>query len=255
MIKQRLKLLIEGLFRFLGLEVLVNNKANKPVGSMHNLLSDLCKRGLNVQAIFDIGAHKGEWSELAKQIFPNASVYLFEPQDEMQCYLREFKAKYSDVTIFQNGIGAINDKLVFTIWDDFAGSSFLPEPNDNLINNGKQRLIDVITLNSLFEQNLVVDYPQIVKLDIQGFELEALKGGSMLFGIAEVFILEVALFPFDDMPEIPTFIDVVNFMFERGYVVYDFGGFLRRPYDNAVAQCDLCFVKQNGQLRESNSWN
>jgi len=254
MVKHLVKALIASFFRILGLEILIHTKSNKPVGSMYNLLNDLKKRGLNVQMIFDVGAHKGEWSKMAKSIFPNSSIYMFEPQIEMSKNLERLIKKYSDVHLIQKGVGSKVDKLVFTIWDDFAGSSFLPKQNDNLLKSGKQREIDVITLDGILE-NSNIQIPDIVKLDIQGFELEALKGGGSLFGNTEVFILEVALFPFEDMPEIPTFIDVVNFMHQRGYVVYDFGGFLRRPHDDAVGQCDLCFVKVDGVLRKSNNWN
>jgi len=53
----------------------------------------------------------------------------------------------------------------------------------------------------------------------------------------------------------PVFSDVINFMLARDYVVYDFAGFLRRPLDGALGQCDICFVKKNGFLRKSNDWN
>ena len=43
-------------------------------------------------------------------------------------------------------------------------------------------------------------------------------------------------------------------MAERDYVIYDFPGFLRRPFDGALAQMDVCFVKRNGILRHSNEW-
>ena len=66
---------------------------------------------------------------------------------------------------------------------------------------------------------------------------------------------KLLLYPIEDIPGILTFIEVVNFMFERGYVVYDFGGYLRRPLDNTVGQCDLCFVKLYGALKKSNGWN
>lgn len=151
-------------------------------------------------------------------------------------------------------MGSKIEKLHFTIWDDFAGSSFLPKQNDDFIQSGRQRKIELITLESLL-QNTDIQVPNIVKLDIKGFELEALKGGASLFGKTEVFILEVALYPFEDMPGILTFIEVVNFMLEQEFALYDFGGFLRRPYDNAIGQCDICFVKENGQFRTSNSWN
>jgi hypothetical protein len=50
---------------------------------MFNLLTDLRDRGLKVKMIFDVVAHKGEWSKMAKLIFPGASICLFEPQIEM----------------------------------------------------------------------------------------------------------------------------------------------------------------------------
>ncbi len=44
-------------------------------------------------------------------------------------------------------------------------------------------------------------------------------------------------------------------MFERGYVIYDIPGYLRRPLDGALAQLDICFVKSNSFLRNSIKWD
>ncbi|MBK8552996.1 MAG: hypothetical protein IPL53_18815 [Ignavibacteria bacterium] len=43
-------------------------------------------------------------------------------------------------------------------------------------------------------------------------------------------------------------------MSNKGYEVYDFSGFLRRPLDKALGQADVCFVKKDGILRTSNRW-
>jgi hypothetical protein len=89
-------------------------------------------------------------------------------------------------------------------------------------------------------------------LDVQGFELEALAGAEQTFGTTEVFILETSLFRF--MPRMPLTREVVIFMSDRGYELYDIVSYARRPYDGALGQVDLAFVRREGMLRGNSSW-
>lgn len=198
----------------------------RPVDNHQTFLEDLNYRGFSPQSILDVGAHKGDWSRTAKSIFPTARCFLVEPQEEMIPFMETFSQDFTDSKWFLAGAGANLGQLTLTVWDDFAGSSFLPSESAELRTLGKQRTIPIITIDSLLDNNQIT-LPQLVKLDIQGFELEALKGGSKLFGNTEVFILEVSLFPFLKVE--PIFNEVVSFMYERNYVVYDFAGFCRRP--------------------------
>jgi FkbM family methyltransferase len=222
------------------------------VGDMEHLLEDLKFRGLKCKSILDIGANRVGWSTIAKQIFPDANFCLIEPQLELEDYLKSFCTATNNSVYFIAGAGQKDEKKYLTIWDDLQGSSFLPEESENLKTDNKQRAIDIITIDGIIQSGKFA-VPELVKLDIQGFELEALKGASGLFGKTEVFILEVSLFPF--IKGMPVFADVVNFMLEKGYLVYDFPGFLRRPLDGALGQCDICFVKQDGFLKTSNNWD
>jgi hypothetical protein len=95
--------------------------------------------------------------------------------------------------------------------------------------------------------------PERVKLDIQGFEIEALRGGQELFGNVDAFILKTSLFRF--MPGMPLLQEVVAFMADRDYVVYYFGGLLRWPYDRALGQVDVCFARREGVLRANDRWS
>lgn len=254
-----MKKIIKNLFRLTGFEIKKLPKgtfgvANRPIGSMSILLEDIKSRGLTCNTILDVGANTGSWSRMAKKIFTNASFCLIEPQIEMKGHLENFCSEFTNSVYFLAGAGAKKETLTFTVWDDLAGSSFLPLPDENLKNKGKQRDIEILTIDDLIDASKI-NMPELIKLDIQGFELEALKGAAKTFGYTEVYILEVSLFAFGNMQNTPLFAEVVNFMLDRDYVVYDFPGFGRRPYDGALGQCDICFVKKEGLLRASNNWD
>jgi FkbM family methyltransferase len=225
----------------------------RPVGRMETLLVDLKIRGLDPKAILDVGANCGSWSRLAKSVYPDANFYLIEPQAEMEEQLADFTKEFTDSEYFLNGAGAKNEVLTLTLWDDLAGSSFLPDEDESLLEEGRQRKVEIVTIDGLIQENRI-EIPDLMKLDIQGFELEALKGANKTFGHTEVYIIETSLFSFSDVPGMPMFSEVVNFMLERDYVVYDLAGFARRPLDGALGQCDICFVKKDGFLRSSNDW-
>jgi FkbM family methyltransferase len=255
-----IKNLLKKAFRLTGHELRkIKSKFNypgschRPVGGMVYLIEDLKARGLKCENILDVGANRTNWSIDVQKIYPSASFYLIEPQIEMEPHLNEFCDKYKGSSYYLVGAGAENKTLTFTVWDDLAGSSFLPSPRSELLQSKKQRELEIITIDSLIKSS-EIKIPELIKLDIQGFELEALKGASKTFGITEVYILEVSFYPFADVPGIPVFAEVINFMLERDYVVYDFPGFSRRPSDGALGQCDVCFVKKNSFLRKSNNW-
>jgi FkbM family methyltransferase len=250
-----MKNLIKRILYSLGYEVRNLNvepgSIRRPVGNFKVLLEDLRHRGLTCKTILDVGAHKTSWSRMAKEVYPEANFVLIEPQIEMKEDLERFCEEFKGSVYFLAGAGAEKGTLRLTIWDDSYGSTFALEPDENLKKTRKQREVEIITIDDLINSSKI-DNPELIKLDIQGFELEALKGAQKTFGYTEVYILEVSLFQFWS-DNTPIFSDVVNFMLERDYVVYDFAGFWRRPLDGALGQCDVCFVKRNGFLRKTQS--
>ena len=52
----------------------------------------------------------------------------------------------------------------------------------------------------------------------------------------------------------PEFHDVVLFLKEHGFVIYDMLRTLRRPLDGALAQLDVLFVPEDSFLRADRRW-
>jgi FkbM family methyltransferase len=177
---------------------------------------------------------------------------MIEPQDEMQKYLAPLCKGSPECTYIKAGVGREAGELVQTIWEDLAGSSFLPETTDEGLKSGRQRRTKVVTINAVLSELHKNFHPDLVKLDIQGFELEALSGAQTTFGMTEVYILETALFHY--MPRWPLTREVISFMSEKGYELYDITGYLRRPHDGALGIVDIAFVKSEGMFRRDSAW-
>lgn len=253
--------LLKNALRVMGLELsrippaiikLTNpGEERRPIANIRMFLEDVKARGFKPQGIIDVGANTGSWTRMALSIFPRARVLMIEPQEEMSHDLQELCRSFSSVEYVRAGAGRECGDLVQTIWEDLLGSSFLPEVSDDKLADGTQRMTPIVTIDKLlYERESFV--PDLVKLDIQGFELEALKGATSAFGVTQIFILETSLYHF--MMDMPTTADCIKFMAERGYDLYDVTDYLRRPLDGALAQIDLAFAMREGSLRSSDRW-
>jgi FkbM family methyltransferase len=184
-------------------------------------------------------------------VFPEARILMIEPQREMQMHLDQLCRENQNLEFIHAAAGRESGQLVQTIWEDLAGSSFLPEPSEEKLQTGKQRITRIVTIDNLTKDRSEF-FPDLVKLDIQGFELEALKGSTSLFSKTQVFILETSLYEF--IPNMPITLDCINFMAARGYELHDVAEYRRRPLDGALGQIDLAFVLRDGVFRRSRLW-
>jgi hypothetical protein len=82
--------------------------------------------------------------------------------------------------------------------------------------------------------------------------LEVLYGATNSLVHAEFCLLEVSLI---DLGGEPLLAEVVFFMDEKGFQTYDICQFMRRPFDKAVYQIDMLFVKKNSRFVASKRWN
>jgi FkbM family methyltransferase len=219
------------------------------MGVFDLFLHDLKARGFYPKSVLDVGANCGEWTRMARNVFPDAEFLLIEPQTAMRSYLEPLCREFENVDCVEAGAAAQNGEMVLSVWGELGnGSSFLPDPESEC---GTKQLVPVRTIDSILEERQSAA-PDLVKMDVQGFEIEALKGATSLLGWTEVFILEAGLFVF--MPRQPLLREVIDFMASEGYEVYDFPGYIRRPLDGALGTVDVAFVRVDGPFWQSTLW-
>ena len=220
----------------------------RPIGELHSFLQDVAARGFAPRGILDVGAHKGSWTRGALAVFPATPAIVIEPLDEMEPYLQALTAELPPVYYVKAGAGRQSGVRLLTLYPDLSGSSFLPAAAAW----ETQRPTPLRSIDEILAERPDF-HPDLVKLDTQGFELEALAGGATLFGRTELFIVETLLYEF--LPGMPLTRQVIAFLAERGYEIYDVAEWHRRPRDGALAQIDFAFVRRDGPFRTSHAWD
>ena len=147
------------------------------------------------ETIIDIGSNKGQFILLIEKLFPNKMVYSFEPIKEMIDKQKKF-FKYKKNIIFNNlALGSSITSKDFLITNRMDSSSFLKIAEDK--NESKKYLIKekrnikISTLDSIL-LNEKISRPILIKMDVQGYELEVLKGSNDLLKKTDYLLLEVS---------------------------------------------------------------
>jgi len=216
--------------------------------SMEESLRHLLRLNFKPSVIVDVGAADGTFPLL--KIYPKSRYLWIEPLIEFENYLKKLATKYNGDYII-SAAGKIDGKIKLNVHPDLVGSSILNE-SDGLEADGFEREVNIIRLDDLVNK-YKLDSNILLKVDVQGAELDVLDGSQNLMNNSEVIILEVSFFKF--LKTNPELFDVIYYMKSKGFVVYDIFSGHNRPLDNAPAQRDILFVKENGIFRRTHRWS
>lgn len=206
----------------------------------HLAYSRLQEIGLQPVAIFDIGAYHGDWSRGARVVFPAAKIVMVEAQAELQPILHKVADEIGNASVHTAVLAA--DQGDVTFYTMGTGSSMRAERSNAVRQAATLR---ATTLNEVWHAEEMLDGPIFVKIDVQGAELEVLRGGGELLQQAEWVQLEVALLSYNE--EAPQLREVCNFMADRGFFATEVTGF-SRPQRHLV-QIDMLFARDSSALR------
>jgi FkbM family methyltransferase len=152
--------------------------------------------GLGLDTVVDIGANRGQFALCARRLYPKAAIYSFEPlQRPAAIYRRVFKHDRA-AKLFPVAIGAEAGSAVMHVsrWD--VSSSLLPAAqaqHDNfpLSQEAEQESVTKARLSECLEQELIAG-TALLKLDVQGYELAALRGCEDLLARFRYVYVEVS---------------------------------------------------------------
>jgi FkbM family methyltransferase len=158
------------------------------------LFSDYIKPG---DTVVEVGGHIGFITQYFSQLVgPAGKVYVFEPGSNNIRYIRANTASLSNVTVVEKAVSNASGELAF-YEDDITGqnNSLLPDYKNldgvarshGLKANRIARTVQVVTLDDVLNGEKV----DFVKIDIEGYELQALQGAAETLSSVSKLMVEV----------------------------------------------------------------
>jgi FkbM family methyltransferase len=194
-------------------------------GYYEKALGDILKKIIKPGGVFiDIGANIGYFSLLIANNVPTAKVISFEPARDIFLKLKENISinNIKNITPFNAAIGEMNEeKELFISGADNLGMSSFQQPENF---SGKKEIVQVLTIDDWFKRAGLAKI-DVIKLDVEGSELSALKGMSeVLQSFKPMVIVEInpetlAMFGLKSAT-IHNYLDKFNF---KGFIISEAG--------------------------------
>lgn len=218
--------------------------------SMLAHLTHLRTAGVTVQTAADVGAYEGEFTRDLLRVWPEARVLAVEPQAKKAHYFKLLGQQFPSLVYSPTLLGAASAEATFYEMDTpsgSTGSSVYPEESSFSRTPRvmtQARLADVAFGHSFAHFDLV-------KLDVQGAELDVLRGLGGLLPLTRVLLLELSTVPYNRGA--PLLHETLGWLAEQGFLLYDVCG-IHRGRNGTLIQTDGIFLRHDDPLRHSTSW-
>ena len=150
-------------------------------------------QSLDCRHVVDIGANCGQFALISRKCFPDARIDSFEPLVEPADRFERVFSGDINTHLHRCAIGVEKATMFIHVSERDDSSSLLPigKNQSELFPHTGEREVRKVTVLPLHEvidaKNLI--FPSLLKIDVQGFELEVLKGcRSMLDHFSRIYV-------------------------------------------------------------------
>ena len=237
--------------RFLLKLISINYKKNHKFQNKNQvtntqLILSLLKDKISPDYIIDVGCGHGEWFLKCFKFFPNSNYLLFDANKNNMNKLSILSQKYSQI---KYKICLLSSEIKeFKFFNMGYGSSVYEEKTNH---PRKIEYIQSTTLKAELSHLSLSSSNNIIKLDVQGSEIDILNGLEDDITFFEVIILETSLKEYNKNS--PLFLEVINFMNSKNFIFFDICDLKRLGDNNSfLVQFDAIFVNKKSNLLNFN---
>lgn len=194
----------------------------------------------------DGGANIGQFAWALKKAFPGVDLRSFEPVSDVFKVLRQNLGREDGVRLINKALGAANERTEIFVNEYRHASSLLSEKQEGAARFDKFREerveeIEVVTLDDVVRDEEKEGY-WLLKLDVQGYELQVLRGAKDSISKFEAVLVEVGIRPtYEGEATLSELMAVLSVSGHRLSAVLD----VTRDDDQRIVQLDALFLRDD----------
>ena len=213
---------------------------------------DLVEFGIRRCVVLDVGANLGGFAGNILLRAPLAEVHCFEPNQDVLPTLGKNAKRYGKTRgkprciVNAAGVGAASETREFIVTGLHAASSFLSVSQASRdgwpmadFSERRRETVQIVRIDDYLEQHGLVAV-KLMKIDVQGYELEVLRGCGDRLRDIEYIVSEVQ---FRQLYEAaPLWHEIVDYAAEYGFQPVVMDGFCFAP-DGQPLQADILLAR------------
>jgi FkbM family methyltransferase len=198
-----------------------------------------------LKTILDVGANVGQTAVELVRYFPDSEIHCFEPAIEPFEILKSRAAQWPNVLVYRLALGDHRSELELMV-----RSGSFSELNTFVLDSWgrdvacRKETVTVETIDEFCAEKGIFDI-DILKLDVQGWEMKVLAGATELFSRNGVkFVFTEAAFK-DESKEMVSFAEMHARMTKLGFVLSGIYDCFRWGTKAEIYFCNCLYVNQH----------